>query len=49
MYLVFSVFHFYSGVGRAHLAPSFATPLAVKSSFKQYRLEEGHVGKEEIC
>jgi hypothetical protein len=36
MYLVFNVFYFYSGVGqkdsgvgRAHLAPPFATPLVI--------------------
>jgi hypothetical protein len=36
MYIVFNVFYFYSGVGqkdsgvgRAHLAPPFATPMVV--------------------
>jgi hypothetical protein len=42
MYLVFNVFYFYSGVGqkdsgvgRAHLAPPFATPLLVGNIFNE--------------
>jgi hypothetical protein len=38
MYIVFNVFYFYSGVGqkdsgvgRAHLAPPFATPMSLMS------------------
>jgi hypothetical protein len=54
MYIVFNVFYFYSGVGqkdsgvgRAHLAPPFATPMLVPSFFyTDQRLQKLRQNKE---